>query len=147
VADRAVSPVVGKVLEIGLVLLFVATVTGALSGGVVPGARTAAGGEVADRTLASAATTVEDGVPAAGRVGSATTHLDLPDRIRGETYTLRADDRRLVLDHPHPDVGASHRLALPARVVAVRGAVASDDPAVVRVTQTDDGLVVEVTTA
>lgn len=145
--DRAASPVVGKVLEIGVVLLFAATVTAALSGGVVPDARSAAGDELADRAIAAAATDVEDGVPATGVNVTTTTHLSLPDRIRGETYTLRAEGRTLVLDHPHADVGAEHRLALPDRVVAVRGAVASDEAATVRVRSTPEGLVVEVTAA
>ncbi|MFB6120775.1 MAG: hypothetical protein ABEJ68_06630 [Halobacteriaceae archaeon] len=146
-ADRAVSPVVGKVLEIGLVLLFATAVTAAVSGSVVPHARTAAGDELADRTLATAATGVEDAVPEAGRNVSATAHLDLPDRIRGESYTLRTEGRTLVLDHPHAGVGATHRLALPTRVAAVRGTVESDESVVVRVTSTPAGLVVEVTAA
>ena len=146
-ADRAASPVVGKVLEIGLVLLFAATVTAALSGSVVPDARTAAGAEVADRALASSAATVESSVPAAGANVTVTTHLDLPERIRGETYTLRADGQRLILDHPHAGIGGEHRLALPNDVAAVRGAAASDGAPVLQVRSTDAGLRVEVTSA
>jgi hypothetical protein len=142
--DRGVSPVVGKLLEIGVVLLFATTLTVALSGGVVPDARSAAGEELADRVLASAATSVVETVPAAGQNASVTRRLALPDSIAGEPYRLRTAGRTLVLEHPVDRLSARHRLALPSRVVAVRGSVASGEPALVRVTSTAEGLVVEV---
>lgn len=143
-ADRAAAPVVGKVLAIGIVLAYVSLVSAALYGGVVPESRTAAGAELADRALASAGGTVEAAVPRAGRNVSVTRALDVPRAVRGTAYTLRADGRRLVLAHPHPDVGGSYRLALPDRVATVRGAASSDDSPTVRVAAGPDGLVVEV---
>jgi hypothetical protein len=144
-SERAVAPVVGKVLEVGVVLAYAALVTGVLVGGVAPDYRTAAGDELADRALAEAATAVTESVPRAGQRVTVERSFALPDRIRGEAYVVRATDRRLVLDHPHGDVGASQRLALPARVVEVRGSVRSTAAAVVTVESTDGGLVVEVT--
>jgi len=144
--DRAVAPVAGKVLEIGLVVLFVGLLTTTLYGGVVPGYRTEAGDRVGERALAAAAERVGDAVPSTARSARATVRVDLPDTLRGSAYAVRVDGRTLVLDHPHPGIGARARLALPPRVVRVEGSWRSDRPAAVSARTTAAGVVVELHT-
>lgn len=114
--SRAISPVVEKVIAIGLVAIFVSGFVGALLGGVVPDYRAAAGEEIAERTLAEAAKTVERAVPAAAgtRNGRATT--DLPATIADRAYRVELDGRDLRLVHPNPAIGPSTRVAVPASV-------------------------------
>lgn len=140
--DRALAPVVGKAMETGLVVLYLGLVTTALFGGAVPDYRTAAADDVADRTLATAAQRVQQAVPPNASAVRARARVDLPDAIRGQAYEVRAEDRTLVLDHPHPDVGARARLALPASVVDVSGRWTSAEPAVVDVRGRPDGVAV-----
>lgn len=140
-ADRGATPVVGKVLEVGIVLLYVSLLTAALYGTVVPEYRATAGQQVADRTVATAAERVQQAVPPRA-VGSRTTvGVDLPATIAGAAYRIRVEDRTLVLDHPG-GLSARSRLALPDRVVSVRGTWASGDDAAVQVRTTDEGLAV-----
>ncbi|QLC33709.1 hypothetical protein EFA46_005680 [Halarchaeum sp. CBA1220] len=120
--DRGMTPVVAKTLEIGIVLLYVALVTAALYGGVVPSAQADAAHVVGDRTLNAAATSVEDAVP--GVAADAVTvraRVALPDTIGGQPYALRAEDRTLVLDSPVTGVGGRAALSLPERVAGVSG--------------------------
>jgi len=131
--DRAVAPVVGKALESGLVLLYVALVTTALFGSVVPHYRSAAGAAVADRALADAASDVEHAIPAGHGNATVSRSVSLPTTIRGETYTVRADNRTLVLVHPNPGVSGRIRLALPGSVTRVTGAWHSSERATVTV--------------
>lgn len=119
--DRAVTPIVSKTLEIGLVVLFVAGLSTALFGGAVPDYRDAAADRVADRTLAGAATEVENAVPPRAVSVRVDRRIDLPATIRGAGYRVVADDDRLRLDHPNPSVGGALRLALPERVASVSG--------------------------
>lgn len=142
---RALSPVVGKILEIGLVVLYLGVVTTALYGGVVPEYRAATGHELGERVLAHAAIQVEQAVPPTARTVEVRVRVSLPRTIAGAGYRIRADGRTLVLDHPGVEVGGRVRLALPERVVRVTGEWNSRDPAVVRVEHTPegDGLVVE----
>lgn len=140
---RGVSPVVGKALEVSVVVLYIGLVSTTLYGGVVPEYRSAAGGEVADRTLAGATQEVEDAVPP----GTATAvdvrrQVDLPRTIRGEPYHVRTDGRTLVLDHPDPNVRTATTLVLPTGVVRVTGSWSSTAEAFVAVERTDAGLVV-----
>jgi hypothetical protein len=130
------------VLELGLVLLFLAAVTATLYGGVVPEYRTAAGDQVADRTLAAASQQVQQAVPPNGSRVSATATVDLPATIRGRHYEVRVSNRTLVLDHPRPGVDARARLALPPSGVAVTGNWSSGRPARVVVEQVSGGLAV-----
>jgi len=141
-SDRAVAPAVGKVLEIGVVVLFVGVVTTALYAGVVPDYRTAAGDEVGDRVLVAAADGIESTVPPAGRSVTAERRVDLPTTVRTANYRLVADDGRLRLAHPHDAVTGSVRLALPDRVARVEGTWRSGAETVVRVESTPEGLVV-----
>ena len=131
-ADRAMSPTVGKALELGVVVLYVTLLVTALYGGVVPTYRTAAGDELADRTLAAAADRIESAVPANATRVRRTLRLGLPDTLRGSSYYLRVRDRTLALDHPHPDVGGRTRLALSNDAI-VSGNVSSADDAVIAV--------------
>lgn len=138
--DRAAAPVVGKALEAAVLVVVIAVVTTALFGGVLPGYRTAAGAEVADRTLAGAADRIDRAVPDDDPwVVDRERRVALPDTIRGREYGVRAAGRVLVLDHPTPGIGGRERLVLPAGVRA-SGAWSSDAVAVVRVRGDRDGL-------
>ena len=140
-ADRAVSPTVGKALELGVVVLYVTLLVTALYGGVVPTYRTAAGDELADRTLAAAADRIEGAVPQDATRARRTVRLHLPETLRGSNYYLRVRNRTLALDHPHPDIGGTTRLALP-NDADVSGNVSSGDDAVVAVRAGDTGTTV-----
>lgn len=137
---RALSPVVGKTLEVALVVVFLSLVTTALYGGIVPQYRTAAGSKVADRTLSAAADRLEATVPPNATHVDARLHVDLPRTIRGETYRVRANGSALVLDHPNPALDGRVRLALPSSVARVSGEWRSDRPAVVAINDVDGGL-------
>lgn len=139
---RAMSPVVGKTLEAGLVVLFVGLLTTTLFGNVVPAYRTAAGGELAERTVAGASDRVEASVPPAAHDATVHRRVDLPGTIAGASYRIRVEGRRLVLDHPNPSIEASTRLALPDRVETVRGAWEGDGDPSITVRSDDAGLVV-----
>lgn len=141
--DRGLAPVVGKTLEIGLVLLFIAGLSTALFGGVVPDYRTAVGGEVAERTAVAAAERVDAAVPPIARSARVERRVPLPDTIRGAAYRVAAEDRALVLEHPARGVDATARLALPSRVVSVEGTWQSGADTVIIVTTAPDGLRME----
>jgi hypothetical protein len=145
VADRAVSPVVGKSLEATLVVLYIGLVTTALYGGAVPDYRAEAGDEVAERTLAAATTDIESAVPPSAVEATVTREIELPATIAGEAYRVRAADDRLLLDHPNPDVRGSMPLVLPERVVAVSGTWRSGEDARVLMEPTREGLEVRLT--
>jgi len=140
--DRAISPVVGKALEAGLVVLFVGLLTTVLFGNVVPAYRAAAGQELAERTLAGAADQVEASIPPPAHDATVRRSIDLPGAVAGAAYRVRVDGRRLVLDHPHSEIGASTRLALPDRVATVRGTWESGGEPTVTVRSESSGLVV-----
>ena len=141
--QRALTPAVGKALEVGVVVLFIGILTTALYGGAVPEYRDTVGGEAGDRAVVAAAERIENAVPPSAH-GVRTVHgVDLPRSIRGESYRLVATNRSLVLKHPSPAVGSRTRLALPERVAAVSGEWHSSDDAVVLVTGGSEGLRVE----
>lgn len=139
---RGVSPVVGKALEISVVVLYIGLLSTTLYGGVVPDFRSAAGDELADRTLAGATQEVEDAVPPEMAAVDVRQRVELPRTIRGEPYHVRTDGRTLVLDHPDPNVGVETTLAVPAAVVQVEESWSSTAEAFVVVERTDAGLVV-----
>ncbi|WP_435064637.1 DUF7266 family protein [Halobaculum sp. EA56] len=141
--DRAVTPVVSKSLEVGLMVLFVAGLWAALFGGVVPDYRDAAGDRVAERTLAGAATDVERTVPPPAATVRVERRVPLPATIRGAGYRIVADGGTLRLVHPDPAVEASVRLALPDRATAVTGTWRSGARTVVVVTGGDGTVTVE----
>lgn len=138
--DRGVAPVVGKALEIGIGVMVVALLTSTLYGSVVPGYRTAAGAELADRALARAAANAESVVPPPGVVVHASTRVSLPSTIRGSTYEIHATGARLELRHPRAGIGDTITLAVPERVVAVRGTWRSTDPFVVAASGNESGV-------
>lgn len=140
--DRAVVPAVGKALEASIVLLYVALVTTTLFGGVVPDYRAAAGQELADRTLSTAAHRVQDAVGPDATLASARVRVDLPPTIRGDGYRIRAENGSLLLDHPDGRVESRTTLAVPTHVVAVRGEWHSHERTVVVVEPTAGGVVV-----
>lgn len=142
-ADRGVASVVGKALEVGIVVLYVGLLTSALYGHAVPEYRTTAGDAVADRALSEAGHRVQQAVPPDVARVDARVRVGLPDAIRGRAYEVRVENRSLVLDHPRPGVGGRQRLALPGYVGDVRGSWHSTEPAVVHVATANDTLVVE----
>lgn len=139
---RGVAPATSKLLEVTLVVLYIGLLSTALYGGVVPDYRSTAGDAVAERTLATAGQRVQQAVPPAGAHVRSTARVDLPGTIRGRHYRVRVRGRRLVLEHPSPDVAATTWLALPDAVVRVSGSWSSDVPARVVVRGTDSGMAV-----
>ncbi|MFB6105609.1 MAG: hypothetical protein ABEJ70_01420 [Halobacteriaceae archaeon] len=140
--ERAASPVVGKALEAGLVLVVVGVLSTALFGGFVPAVRERTDRAVGERALAAAAARVEGAVPPVGRAVRVRLRVDLPTHVGGDAYVVRATGRTLVLDHPDPAVGGRATLHLPDRVVAVRGRWRSTDRNAVVVRGGPDGVVV-----
>lgn len=141
--DRAVTPAVGKSLELGIVVLFVGFLTTVLLGGVVPEYRSAAGSELGERVLATASQEIERSIPPASGSVDASRSVELPPTIAGSDYELRVDGRWLVLDHPDPDIDGRVRLVLPRRVDRVEGYWQSGGGATVHVSNGADGPVVE----
>lgn len=140
---RAVSPIIGKVLEAGLVVLYVGLLTSTLYGGVVPTYRTAVGDEVGGRVLSKTAERIQQAVPAVGTNVDVRMRVSIPETIRGRGYVVRTNGRTLTLDHPNSRLNSSVRLALPTRVATVRGNWSSRSPALIVVRSGPDGLVVE----
>lgn len=140
--DRGVAPVVGKVLEVAIVVLFVGVVTTGLYTGVVPEYRDTAGERIGDRTLAAAGGWVEDAVPPTATRVDRRVQVDLPKTIRGTSYWIHADGPVLVLDHSRSEIGGRLRLNLPSRVVSVTGSWSSYEPPIVAVEGSSDGLTV-----
>lgn len=141
--DRAVTPVVSKTLEIGLVLLFVSGLMTALFGGVVPEYRDAAGDRVADRTLAGAATEIEEVVPPPAASVQIERRVAIPATIRGAGYRVVAADGAVTLAHPNPSIGGTLRLAVPERVASVTGVWQSGSETAVTVTGGDRAYAIE----
>jgi len=119
--SRAVSPIVEKVVAVGIVALFVSGFVGALLGGVVPDYRAATGQEVGERVLARAAQTVERAIPSVDGPVRGRATAQLPATIADRGYHLELDGRTLRLDHPNPNIGASTRVAVPATATVRNG--------------------------
>ena len=138
---RAVSPVVGKVMEAAIVVLYIGLLSSTLYGGLVPDYRTAAGAEVGERVLAESAQRVQQAVPPNASRVRVRAPVELPTTVRGTSYEIRATGgRTLVLDHPHVGVGGRTALALPNSVVSVAGEWESQRDAFVVVRSTPTGL-------
>jgi len=137
------SPVVGKAMEATLVVLYIGLVTTTLYGGAVSEYRASAGAEIADRTLADAATEIEEAVPPPVEGGTVRVRTDLPATIAGSAYRVRVDDDVLVLAHPDPRVEATAPLVLPDRVSRVNGNWSSGEAAWIRAETTDEDVEVE----
>lgn len=137
---RAMSPAVGKAIEVTIVVLYVGLVGAVVYGGAVPAYQTAAGEEVAERTLADAATDIESAVPPEARDAEVSVDVELPGAIDGAAYRIAVIDRRLVLEHPNPAIATEVELVLSERVVEISGTWESGEKANVRVTTTDTGV-------
>ncbi|PSP27329.1 hypothetical protein BRC65_06415 [Halobacteriales archaeon QH_2_65_14] len=130
---RGVSPVVSKTLAIGLALLYVAGMTTALLGGVVPDYQNRAGAELSERGVATAADEIERAPPTVdGRVETRAT-VALPETIRNSQYTLVASNGTLELDHPSDEIHAQTRLFLPPGVTVENGTFNSGSEMVITV--------------
>lgn len=140
--DRGVAPVVGKTMEIAIVVLFVGVVTTGLYTGVVPEYRDTVGERIGDRTLATAGDGVEGAVPPTATRVERRVRVDLPETIRGAGYWIHTDGAVLVLDHPRDRIGGRLRLNLPSRVVSVTGRWSSYEPTIVGIEGSSDGLTV-----
>lgn len=142
--DRAAAPVVGKALEIAVLVVFVGVVSAALFGSVVPTYRTAAGDEVADRALAAVAGQVDTAAVTTDSVDERRVTVSMPRTIRGAAYVIRVTNESgapaLVLDHPHAGVGGSITLSTPAEA-AVTGQLRSTAEPTVVVSRHEDGTV------
>lgn len=123
--NRGVTPVVEKLLTIGIVVLFIGSVMAVLFGSAVPAYRDAVGAELGDRVVVSAAEQIESTVPPNGTVSSGQATLELPATIRGEPYEIRVDGRALVLEHSTPAIGARTRLSLPTHIQSISGSLES----------------------
>jgi hypothetical protein len=134
--SRAVSAVIEKVVAIGLVVLFVSGFGGALFGGVVPDYRASAADELAERSLASVADSVEAAVPASRATATVTRTVAVPSTIAGSTYRFELANRTLHLRHPEPALGATTRLAIPAAIDVHDGTVSAG---AVRIRVSGDG--------
>ena len=122
---RGVSPVVAKTLAIGIALLYVAGISTALLGGVVPAYETRAGAEIAERTLATAAGEIERAPPTVDGDVETQTTVQLPERIANSDYSLvlSTHSETLTLEHPHPDIETEIHLSLPDEVTAAESTV------------------------
>ncbi len=121
---RAVTPVVGKLLEAGLAVVFVGVVLAGLNAGVVPGFQATATDETAERALAAGA----DGVESAARAGAeGEVRIDagLPSEIGREPYTLRGAGDELTI--AYGDTERRVPLSLPKNVT-VTGTWVSGGP-------------------
>lgn len=139
--DRALSAVVGKSLEAGIVVLYISTMVGVLYGGVVPEYQAATGEELGERVLAEGVLEVQTAVPADPQATGVARHT-LPRTIDDETYRIVAANDSLRLLHDDESVHTEIPLRLPPDVQRVEGEWHSSAPAVIRVEQTASGRVV-----
>jgi hypothetical protein len=134
------SPAIGKAMEATLVVLYVGLIVSTLYAGAVPEYRTSAGQEVAERTLADAATDIETAVPPETVHANVRVDIDLPPTIAGDAYRIHAGEDELRLDHPNPAVRKRIPLVLPDRVGSVSGTWSSGEEATVRIVTVESGL-------
>ena len=141
--NRGVTPVVEKLLTIGIVVLFIGSTTTVLFGSAVPGYRDSVGNELGDRVVVSAAEQIEASVPPNGTATSGRTTIDVPGTIRGEPYALQVEGRTLTLAHPTQAVGGRVRLSLPDHVTDVSGSLGSQGNRTVTLLNTPRGVAVK----
>jgi hypothetical protein len=144
VDNRAVAPVVGKLLAAAIAVLYVAGTTAVLLGGVVPEYRTAAGEELSERTLAEAAAAVDRAVPetTTDSVGTRI-RVDLPASIRDASYSIVLKNGTLALDHPDSRLDRRTQVQLPSRVDMVESTWESGETFVVVVSSDGTNRTVE----
>lgn len=136
--DRGLTPVVSETLVIGLVLLYIGLLTAVLYGSVIPEYQTTTGVEIGDRVLATATDRVEQDATESYRL-DVRSSVELPSTINDRAYSLRAENRTLVLEHPHPEIGGRARPALPESVRAINGSWRSHAPLLIRVVGDETG--------
>lgn len=139
--DRALSAVVGKSLEAGIVVLYISTMVGVLYGGVVPEYQATTGEELGERVLAESVLEVQTAVPSDPQATGTTQH-QLPRTIDDEPYHIVAGNESLRLVQDGTAVSMELPLRLPLDVQRVEGEWRSSAPAVVRVERTSTGRVV-----
>jgi hypothetical protein len=110
------TPVVGKTLAIGIVILYIGGMTTILLGGTVPEYRDNAGSELGDRVLATAGGAIEQSAPAGNGTVKSNRTVDLPPTIREQSYELELAGRQLRLAHPNPAIGGVFSLSLPPTI-------------------------------
>jgi hypothetical protein len=123
---------VGKTLELGVGVLFVALLTATFFGGIAPDYRAAVGTELGDRTLVAAVERVEAAVPAdTGIRAHRSVAVRLPPAIRGDPYRVvvanGTSGPALRLVHPDASIDGLIRLTVPDETV-VRGSWDSVSP-------------------
>ncbi|MFB6311439.1 MAG: hypothetical protein ABEH64_09710 [Salinirussus sp.] len=121
--SRALTPVLEKMVAIGLVVLFVSGFAGALLGGAVPSYRSSVASEVADRALAAAADGIETAVPATNATTTIHVRLMLPETLADTTYRIVLQNRTVRLQHPNRKVSTTTRLSVPDRVTISNASV------------------------
>jgi hypothetical protein len=131
--NRAVAPVVGKLLAAGIAIMYIAGTTTLLLGGVVPEYRTAAGAELGERVLSTAAGGIEQAVPDAGGAATVRVRIDLPSTIRNAGYSLELRNRTLRLEHPVDGIGGRARIEIPSQVTVTDNTWQSGDQLIVEV--------------
>jgi hypothetical protein len=140
-AERGLSPVVGKTLELGLLVLFVAALAGTFYGGTVPEYRAESASAVGERTLAAASLEIGAAVPPNGTDGTVRRRVALPATLAGDPYTVTARNGSLHVANASVAVEPVP-LALPDRVRRVEGAWHSREEAWVVVEPVPGGYVV-----
>lgn len=139
--DRATAPVVGKALEIALILLYIGFLSAGLYGGVIPDARASADQAIAERTIATAVEEIRGAIPSSG-IGQVQVPIRLPETIGGEPYRIVARDGHLIIRHDDPAVEATASLLLPSRVRTISGQWHSEEENSILVNSTEDGVTV-----
>jgi hypothetical protein len=114
--DRAVSPVVEKLLVAGIVVLYVGGMGTLLFGGVLPSYEAETSVEMSERVLATATAGIEDAVPATDGYVESRTVVDLPATIGDSSYTILVSGQSIELVHPDRGIGVETRLAVPADI-------------------------------
>ncbi|WP_436936034.1 DUF7266 family protein [Halovenus marina] len=114
--DRAVSPVVEKLLVAGIVVLYVGGMGTLLFGGVLPSYEAETSAEMSERVLATATAGIEDAVPATDGYVESQTTVDLPATIGDSSYTILVSGQSIELVHPDRGIGVETRLAVPSDI-------------------------------
>jgi hypothetical protein len=141
--SRAVAPVVGKLLAVGIAVLYIAGMTTLLISGVVPEYRTQTAQELSERVLADAGAHVERAVPDTRSDVDVRLRRDLPATIRDTSYRLVLRNDTLTLDHPDDRLGSRTSLSLPPNVTTVESSWESGDDLVVHVADAGTNRTVE----
>jgi len=112
--DRALAPVVGKMLELLIGLALLAAVTGVMTLVVIPGHTASLGEPTGGVVLNLLAEPIEDaGWSTSHTVGSRQITVDLPPTIAGDEYRIEVRQNALWLRHPDDALALRRPLQLP----------------------------------